>query len=184
MNTFNSIWRKLRRSKRYREEFVADHVKRAVPYQARALMKANKLNQQELAKRSKLSQGVISRAVDPSYGNLTLSTIIRLAAGFDLAYVGRFVPFSELARWYADLPDESWKIPSFEEEDAEIATDAQPCAAVAPPVTPIISATVRMDATYGSDATRLKKSVGRENDNFSVVMSEAYGPSQGNEVRA
>jgi len=117
VNTFDAIWKKLRRTKRYREQFVADHAKRAIPHQARSIMKARGLNQQELAKLCGLSQGVVSRAVDPSYGNLTLNTIIRVAAGLDLAFVGRFVPFSELARWYTDLPNQDWNIPTFEEED-------------------------------------------------------------------
>ena len=77
MNTFSAIWRKLRTSKKYREEFVAAHVKRAIPFQARAVMKAKGFSQQELARRANLSQGVVSRAVDPSNGNITLNTIIR-----------------------------------------------------------------------------------------------------------
>ena len=118
MNTFRELWRKLRKSKEYREEFVAAHLKRSIPHQARALMKARGLSQQELARRANLSQGVVSRAVDPNYGNLTLSTIIRIAAGFDVAFIGRFVPFSELARWYSELPEVTWNIPSFEQEEA------------------------------------------------------------------
>ena len=118
MNTFNAIWKKLGKSKRYREQFVADHAKRAIPHQARAIMKARGWSQQGLAKNADLSQGVVSRAVDPSYGNLTLNTIIRIAAGFDVAFIGRFVPFSELARWYRDLPRQDFDIPRFDVEDA------------------------------------------------------------------
>ncbi len=80
-------------------------------------MKSRGLNQQDLARSSGISQGQISRAIDPSYGNLTLNTIIRLAAGFDVAFVGRFVPFSELARWSANLPNEDFDIRGFDEED-------------------------------------------------------------------
>ena len=119
MNTFNSIWKKLGKSKRYREQFVADHAKRAIPHQARAILKTRGWSQQKLAQQANLSQGVVSRAVDPSYGNLTLNTIIRIAAGFDVAFIGRFVPFSELARWYADLPDETFDIPAFEQEQEQ-----------------------------------------------------------------
>jgi transcriptional regulator with XRE-family HTH domain len=120
VNTSSAIWHKLRKSKKYREEFVAAHVKRAIPHQARALMKAKGMTQEQLAHLAGLSQGVVSRAVDPSNGNLTLNTVIRVAAGFDVAFVGRFVPFSELARWYVDLPNQDQKIPSFEEEDRAI----------------------------------------------------------------
>ena len=81
-------------------------------------MKARGLSQQEVARRANLSQGVVSRAVDPSYGNLALNTIIRIAAGFDVAFIGQLVPFSEPARWYSQLPEETWSIPSFEREAA------------------------------------------------------------------
>lgn len=123
MNTLSGIWKKLGKGKKYREEFVAAHVKRAIPHQARALLKARDWPQQRLAEQAHLSQGVVSRAVDPNYGNLTLNTIIRIAAGFDVAFIGRFVPFSELARWYEKLPEENFDIPSFEQERTSFETE-------------------------------------------------------------
>ena len=62
--------------------------------------------QARLAEESQLTQGVVSRAEDPDYGNLTVNTLIRLAAGFDVAFIGRFIPFSDLANWYTTLKDE------------------------------------------------------------------------------
>ncbi len=73
---------------------------------------------QELATRAKIAQGVVSRAADPEYGNLTLNTIIRIAAGFDIAFLGKFVPFSELDRWFENLSEEP-DIKAFSEEDEE-----------------------------------------------------------------
>jgi len=49
---------------------------------------------------------LISRAEDPDYGNLSINTLIRIASGFDCAFIGRFVPFSEIGKWYAKLDDE------------------------------------------------------------------------------
>jgi len=121
VNTFNELWRKLRKSKKYREEFVASQLKRGIPFQIRTLMKQMELSQEELASRANLSQGVVSRAANPNYGNLTLNTIIRIAAGFDVAFIGRFVPFSELGRWFTDLSEESVRAKRFEEEDAAFA---------------------------------------------------------------
>jgi transcriptional regulator with XRE-family HTH domain len=73
--------------------------------------------QSKLAEKSGLTQGVISRAEDPEYGNLTVNTLVRIAGGFDCAFVGRFVPFSDLARWYEDLEnEEALEVPSFDEE--------------------------------------------------------------------
>jgi hypothetical protein len=61
---------------------------------------------------------VISRAEDPDYGNLTVNTLVRIAAGFDCAFVGRFAPFSELERWYSATADEKvLEVPSFADDN-------------------------------------------------------------------
>ena len=123
--TSEYLWKKLAGSKAYREEFVAAQAKRAIPFQISALMDRQELTQKELAKRAKLTQGVISRAADPGYGNLTLNTIIRVAAGFDVAFIGKFVPFSDLVTFFDRLSrDELSNVPSFNEElDRSIAQD-------------------------------------------------------------
>jgi transcriptional regulator with XRE-family HTH domain len=112
----NSVWRKLERSKKYREAFVGSQVKRTVPFQIRALRKQRGWSQTELAERAGVTQGVISRAEDPDYGNLTLNTIVRVAAGFDCAFIGRFVPFSELVGWYDSLSEAVIRVASFSED--------------------------------------------------------------------
>ena len=71
-----------------------------------------------LAKASGLTQGVISRAENPNYGNLTFNTALRIAAGFDVAFVGWFVPFSKLTEWFENMSEESMQIASFKEEDS------------------------------------------------------------------
>ncbi len=113
MGTFRNRWRKLAASKKYRESFVAAQAKQVIPFQIRALMKAQGLSQQRLAEQAGLTQGAVSRAASPSYGNLSLNTLFRIAAGFDVAFVGRFVPFSELDRWLDHLNEESADIPDF-----------------------------------------------------------------------
>jgi transcriptional regulator with XRE-family HTH domain len=118
MNTFSQLWKKLAKSKKYREEFVAAQVKRGIPFQIRTMLKKSGLSQDEIALRAGLTQGVISRAANPDYGNLTLNTIIRVAAGFDVAFVGKFVPFSELAKWFTELSEETM-VKTFGEEDRE-----------------------------------------------------------------
>jgi transcriptional regulator with XRE-family HTH domain len=118
VNTFSQLWKKLAGSKKYREEFVAAQVKRGIPFQIRTLLKKSGLPQEEIASRAGLTQGVISRAANPDYGNLTLNTIIRVAAGFDVAFVGKFVPFSELARWFTELSEDTI-VKTFEEENRE-----------------------------------------------------------------
>jgi len=118
MSGFSQFWKKLAKSKKYREEFVSAQVKRGIPFQIRRLMKQKRLSQQELAVRAGLTQGVVSRAADPEYGNLTLNTIIRVAAGFDVAFIGRFVPFSDLGHWFLNLSEEA-EIKTFDQENRE-----------------------------------------------------------------
>lgn len=115
MNTSN-IWRKLR-NKKYRDAFVASQLKRGMPFQISAMRKKLDWSQGDLAKASGVTQGVISRAENPNYGNLTFNTVLRIAAGFDVAFVGWFVPFSKLTEWYENLSEESVQAATFEEED-------------------------------------------------------------------
>jgi transcriptional regulator with XRE-family HTH domain len=120
MNALSKLREKLARSRRYRESFAASVVKRMLPLQIRVLRKRREWSQARLAEESRVTQGVISRAEDPDYGNLTVNTLVRIGAGFDCAYIGRFVPFSELIKWYTDLEDEkSLEVLSFDEEARE-----------------------------------------------------------------
>ncbi len=117
MNALYSLWEKLTRSKKYRESFAASVAKRMIPVQIRVLRKQRGWSQEELAKQSKISQGVISRAEDPDYGNLSINTLTRIASGFDCAFIAHFVPFSKLGNWYSDLTNEkTLQVPSFEND--------------------------------------------------------------------
>ena len=115
MNVLSRIWEKLR-EKAYRDAFVASQLKRGLPTQIRVMLKDRGWNQSDLAERAGLKQGVISRAADPDYGNLTINTILKIASGFDVAYVGRFVPFSDLARWYTNLSERALSVSDFEKD--------------------------------------------------------------------
>lgn len=119
MNTLKNLWLKFR-NEQYRKGFVSAEVKRMIPFQIGSLRKLRGMSQEELAKKSGLTQGVISRAEDPDYGNLTVNTIIKIANGFDLAFVGRFVPYSELASLHTNLSEESLgSVPSYETEEQQ-----------------------------------------------------------------
>lgn len=96
------IWERLVASSEFRAGFVAAHAKQIVPLQLHELMKAQHLTQDELAERSGLSQGTISRALDLEYGSLTINTCVSLAVGLDVAFVPHFIPFSELLEWLDD----------------------------------------------------------------------------------
>jgi transcriptional regulator with XRE-family HTH domain len=120
MNTvYEQIWEKLAKSKKYRDNFVAANARRLLPFQIRVLMQRNRLSQEKLAAKAGLTQGVISRAADPNYGNLTINTIVKIANGLDVAYLGIYVPFSELSRFVAYLSEEAVLVDSFVKENEE-----------------------------------------------------------------
>lgn len=118
MNTDFSdrLWRRLVGSKKYRGQFVSAQARRAFAFQLRAIMKKRGMTQAELAEKSGLTQGVISRAVDPNYGKLTITVIVKIANGLDMAYQGLLVPFSEAVNWFSNMSEESVQVPTFEEE--------------------------------------------------------------------
>jgi transcriptional regulator with XRE-family HTH domain len=114
VNVLSNLREKLDQSKRYRESWAASIVKRMLPLQIRVLRREREWSQADLAKKAELTQGVISRAENPNYGNLSVNTLVRIAAGFDCAFIGRFVPFSELGKWYTSVTeDKALEVPSF-----------------------------------------------------------------------
>lgn len=116
MSALSELYKKLT-DKQYREAFVSAQIKRVVPMQIRSLRNQRHWKQTDLAEAAGLTQGAISRAEDPDYGNLTINNLLRIAAGFDVAFVGRFVSFSELGKWYVNLSDEkSLMVPSFADD--------------------------------------------------------------------
>ncbi|HEY0704253.1 MAG TPA: helix-turn-helix domain-containing protein [Candidatus Acidoferrales bacterium] len=117
MNTLSEVWQKFAQNKAYRSAFARAQFKRLVPLQIQTLRKKRGWSQHELAEQAAVTQGVVSRAEDQDYGNLTVNTILKIAEGFDVAFVGRFVPFSELDRWYVNLSSRTMNVPSFDEEN-------------------------------------------------------------------
>jgi transcriptional regulator with XRE-family HTH domain len=87
-----------------------------IPFQITAMRKKVGWSQQQLAEASGLSQGVISRAEDPTYGNLTFNTILRIAAGFDVAFIGEFISFSQLVKRVENLSEQSVQVATFEQD--------------------------------------------------------------------
>jgi transcriptional regulator with XRE-family HTH domain len=114
--TTTDFWKKVS-NREYRAAFATTQFKRLVPLQIQTLRRQRAWSQAELARNANLTQGVISRAEDQDYGNLTINTILTIAEGFDVAFVGRFVPFSELYKWYDNLNAETMRVLSFDEEN-------------------------------------------------------------------
>jgi transcriptional regulator with XRE-family HTH domain len=106
------------KSRQYREHFASSNAKRAFAFQLRAIMKKRGLSQEKLAQKCGLSQGVISRASDPTYGKLTVTIKTKIANGLGMAYLGTLVPFGDIEKWFSELSEEAVQVPTFEEEDA------------------------------------------------------------------
>jgi hypothetical protein len=124
MSDLLNLWTRLAGSKSYREALVASQLKRGLPFQARSMRKERGWSQALLAEKSELTQGVVSRAEDPDYGNLTFNTVLRVAAGHDVAVICKFVSFSEFAKWYLGFSEASVQVPNFEEEDTAFHKEA------------------------------------------------------------
>jgi hypothetical protein len=135
MITSNDFWEKLATGRDYRKEIVASMLKQGTALQIQGMMKEKEWTQAQLAQQAGLTQGVISRASNPAYGNLTFNTVIDIAAGFDVAFIGKFVPFSEFSRWAARLEYEiAFDVSDFEVENkakmaaSQMLADATPLA--------------------------------------------------------
>jgi transcriptional regulator with XRE-family HTH domain len=89
----------------YRQGFVEGHAKDTIAFQIRQLRKAENWDQRKLAEVAYGSpnlQPMVSRYENPDYGKYSITTLLELAAAFDVALVVRFAPFSELAEWDID----------------------------------------------------------------------------------
>jgi hypothetical protein len=94
-------------NKEFRRAFVESNVRRGLAYQVRAMRKAKKMSQGELGGLLAKPQNVVSRLENPSYGKWTVQTLLEVAAGFDVAVLVKFVPYSRLVRETEDLSNEA-----------------------------------------------------------------------------
>jgi len=120
MNTKPENWKKLA-NVGYRHAMATAQFKRLVPFQISALRKERDWSQEILAEKSGLTQGVISRAEDPDYGNLAVNTLLKIANGLDVVFVGMFMSYSEYDRWRAEL-SENMAVPDYETENERFAS--------------------------------------------------------------
>jgi transcriptional regulator with XRE-family HTH domain len=110
--TAKQIWSKLA-NKEYRDSFVASNISNTVSSQIFTLRDQRGWTQKELAQRAGMGQSRIPALEDPNIENFEIGTLKRIASAFDVALVVRFVPFSDLANWTADLSEEKLSVPEF-----------------------------------------------------------------------
>jgi transcriptional regulator with XRE-family HTH domain len=115
------LWEKMRgksseKGKRYRDNFVAAHLSANIAAQIQTMRESRGWMQKDLATKADMSPARISVMENPSYENLNLKTLRRLASALDVALVVKFAAFSELVNWIANLSPEKLNVPSFLED--------------------------------------------------------------------
>ena len=118
MSSISKLWRKLS-NKEYRNGYTEAQLSIEVPFQIRAIRKARGWTQAQLAERSGIPQARISHIEQPGRDPLSLRTLYRLAAAFDVGLLVQFVSFSELVHREALFNPETFRVPSFEEDQLE-----------------------------------------------------------------
>jgi hypothetical protein len=108
---------KLKR-KAYRSSYVGEHVRRGIATQIRAMRDQRGWNQGKLSAELDKPQSVVSRLEDPSYGKVTVQTLLEVAATFDVALQIRFVPFSTFLTQTRNLSTQSMQVISFDDDFA------------------------------------------------------------------
>jgi transcriptional regulator with XRE-family HTH domain len=123
------------------------------------------LSQKALAKLCGLTQGAISRAENPDYGDLTFNTVLKIARGLDVAFVGRFVSFGDLDDWTHGRYSETFDVPNFTEEDRSVLD--------LPADVSISTVGAAPTATYGASIPRAGRlpAIGEQSGTFTVAGS-------------
>jgi transcriptional regulator with XRE-family HTH domain len=116
VNKREQIWQSLN-DYEYRHQFIEEEINVGIAFQIRSIRNRQNLRQEELAKLMNVKQPLVSSWENPNYGKYTLGTLKGLAKAFDVGILVRFVPFSELANWAANLTHDVIAPPNFSEEE-------------------------------------------------------------------
>jgi transcriptional regulator with XRE-family HTH domain len=102
----------------YRRGLVEAHAKDTIAFQVRQLRKVRGWEQRDLARElgNPKLQPMISRYENPDYGRYSITTLLELAAAFDVALVVRFAPFSELVEWDLTSTSKTLSPPRYAED--------------------------------------------------------------------
>jgi transcriptional regulator with XRE-family HTH domain len=109
----------------YRHAFTSSSLRRWIAMQIRELRMREGWSQKQLGEAVGKPQNVVSRLEDPSYGKVTLQTLLDFAAAFDVALIVRFGTFGELAAQIEDMSASAMAVPPFNEELALAESRAQ-----------------------------------------------------------
>ena len=99
-----------------RHAFVEAEAATAIAHQIRVLRQDRGLSQHQLARKLNTTQTAVSRLEDPSYGRLTVSTLLALSHVFDVALQVKFVSTVRLLKETWKIRKSDLVIEAFEEE--------------------------------------------------------------------
>ncbi len=119
MFAISSIGKKLLEKlqrKPYRHAYLAEHIRRGIAYQIRALRDQRKWKQGTFAKMLGKPQSVVCRLEDPDYGKVTIQTLLEVANVFDVALEVRFVSYSSFICNTRDVSIGSMRVPEFKDD--------------------------------------------------------------------
>jgi transcriptional regulator with XRE-family HTH domain len=115
MSLRSQLLKKLR-NKEYRDAFVAEYIYSRIPLKIRAMREKRKMSQKALGAAAGVKQEWISKLEDPTYGRLTISTLLNIASAFDCGLIVDFVPFSKILNGATHLSPESFEVASFSDD--------------------------------------------------------------------
>lgn len=105
------------KKKEFRDAFVVAHITQGLAYQIYELRTQRGWTQQELAGKLGLKrQSAVARMEDPSYGKLSISTLVKLSSVFDVALSIRFQSYSKFLIEVDDVSPAALRAESFEDE--------------------------------------------------------------------
>jgi transcriptional regulator with XRE-family HTH domain len=102
---------------KYRHAFVRERVRSSIALQIRALRaQRNNMTQTQLGDAIGMAQTWVSKLENSEYGEMTVSTLLRLAEAFDTDLEIKFRPFSATIDALPRQGPDYFLVPSFDEE--------------------------------------------------------------------
>lgn len=114
-NKLIALWDRFK-SREYRESFIESHLSSTIAAQIFSMRSDRNMTQAELAIKAGMQQTRICVLEDPDNTSMSIKTLRRIAAAFDVALIIRFVPYSAVARWAAEANSQKFSVPSFDED--------------------------------------------------------------------
>jgi transcriptional regulator with XRE-family HTH domain len=119
MSGRSALISKLKKNRDTREGYVRAKLGTLVPSQIRALrLKSDMRRQKDLADAADILQSRISMIETPGAANVTLETLARLAAVFEVGLIVKFVSFSEMLHWENTFSQDRFDVVRLKEDVA------------------------------------------------------------------